>query len=107
SPSPQPALGTEATFRRVQARERLRPGDVVIWEKSVGGFSWPVKATVVAVHAKRVTIAAEDPDDTGAGTVTRSVMPTSLRLLERDSASSSQPRRRRRLPPTDSLPDRI
>jgi hypothetical protein len=70
------------------ALARFQPGDAVIWEKdSGGGFLVPVKATVVAVTARRVTIAAEDPDQTGAGVVIRHVNPTRLRLQQRGPAS--------------------
>jgi hypothetical protein len=90
---PRPPLGTELTLMRQRARERLRPGDAVIWEKSIGGgFTKPIKATVIALRAKRVTIAAEDPDETGAGVVTRHVDPTSLYLQERVPADP-RPRR--------------
>jgi hypothetical protein len=54
----------------------FRPGDTVIWWKGAGGgFVAPVLATVTAVTAKRVAIQAEDPDETGAGLVTRYVKP--------------------------------
>jgi hypothetical protein len=57
----------------------FQPGDKVIWLKDTGGgFFWPVLATVVAITAKRVTISADDPDETGAGIVTRSVTPSRL-----------------------------
>jgi hypothetical protein len=57
----------------------FRPGDAAIWWKDAGGgFVAPVSATVVAVTAKRVTIQAMDPDDTGAGLVTRHVSPARL-----------------------------
>jgi hypothetical protein len=68
---------------RERAQARLRPGDAVIWEKKAGRGSYPVKARVLAVTATRVTIAAEDPDGTGAGIVTRHVEATSLRLQPR------------------------
>src|SRR5947209_3947212 len=66
-----------------------RPGDAVIWWKGAGGgFVAPVSATVVAVTAKRVTIQAEDPDETGAGRVTRHVSPASLQPQAKGSAQS-------------------
>jgi hypothetical protein len=56
----------------------FQPGDKVIWAKGVGGFHWPVSATVVAVTPRRVTIQAYDPDEKGEGLVTRHVKPESL-----------------------------
>ena len=61
------------------AGQPFRPGDEVIWMKSVGGgFVAPVLATVVAVTPKRVTIRADDPDEKGEGVVIRHVRPASL-----------------------------
>lgn len=61
------------------AEQVFRPGDEVIWLKDAGGgFVFPVLATVVAVTPKRVTVQADDPDETGEGTVTRHVSPTRL-----------------------------
>lgn len=94
----------EALMERL--RGQFRPGDEVIWAKSIGGgWSVPVRAKVVAVTAKRVTIAAEDPDDTGAGVVIRHVSPTSLQHQNRGPAGQLPSRavsgqeRRRSQPP--------
>jgi hypothetical protein len=96
--------------------QSYRPGEAVIWWKSVGGgFANPVRATVVAVTAKRVTIQAEDPDETGAGLVTRHV---SLASLQPQVGSSAQRRlkgppargkvapQKATAPPADSFEDR-
>lgn len=78
------ALATERLLAR------FRPGDAVIWERGAGvGL---VKATVIAVTAKRVTITAEDPDQTGAGVVTRHVNTLSLRLQPRGPTGQAPPR---------------
>jgi hypothetical protein len=67
--------------------QTFRPGEAVIWWKGVGGgYATPVSATVVAVTARRVTIQAEDPDETGAGLVTRHVRPASLQPQAKGSA---------------------
>lgn len=67
-------------------RQPFRSGDEVIWLKNTGGFVWPVAATVVAVTAKRVTIRADDPDETGEGLVTCHVRPDSLQLRVKPTA---------------------
>jgi hypothetical protein len=46
---------------------------------------------VVAVRPKRVTITAEDPDDTGEGVVTRHVSPASLQKAK--GAAEGRPNR--------------
>ncbi len=84
-PPPRERASTEDTSRE-RLLARFRPGDAVIWAKPVGGgFALPVRATVLAVTAKRVTIAAEDPDEMGAGVITRHVSPGSLQPMERGS----------------------
>jgi hypothetical protein len=60
------------------AGHSFRPGEEVIWLKNVCGFVTPVLARVVAVTPKRVTIAADDPDEKGEGVVTRHVHPVNL-----------------------------
>jgi hypothetical protein len=80
--------GTGADVKAL-ALARLSPGDAVIWDKNTASGPYPVKATVLAVTANRVTIAAEDPDETGAGVVTRSVSPTSLRFQQRGPTISA------------------
>jgi hypothetical protein len=71
----------------------FRPGDTVIWMKgSGGGFVFPVLATVVAVSPKKVTITANDPDETGAGVVTRHVSPASLQPHEQRSPKRARSR---------------
>lgn len=56
-----------------------QPGDTVIWWKnSGGGFAFPVRAKVVTVTPKRVTISADDPDESGEGVVVRHVSPVRL-----------------------------
>ena len=63
--------------------QRFQPGDTVIWWKRVAGdFVFPVRATVLAVTAKRVKITADDPDENGSGQVIRHVAPQNLRLYE-------------------------
>jgi hypothetical protein len=90
----------------------FRPGDAVIWWKVVSGeFAAPVLATVVAVTPKRVTIQAEDPDETGAGLVTRHVSPARLRPHIEKQGRSRTPRsgtsakggRQKAEPPADSF----
>jgi hypothetical protein len=73
-----------------QLRDRFLPGDAVIWDREVRGRGvTPLQATAVAVRDHRVTIAVEDPDETGAGLLTRHVSPVSLRLQRRSSSSPS------------------
>jgi hypothetical protein len=58
----------------------FHPGDNVIWLKQVAGdFVFPVKATVLAVTAKRVKIEADDPEE---GKLIRHVAPSSLQAHE-------------------------
>jgi hypothetical protein len=58
---------------------QFRPGDEVIWLRhSGGGFVFPVTARVIAVTPKRVTIAADDPEEKDEGIVTRHVQPDRL-----------------------------
>jgi hypothetical protein len=72
----------------------FQPGDVVVWWKGAGGdFVAPVRATVVRVTAKRVTIVVEDPDEKGAGVVTRHVSAASLQLQGPRRASRPVPLR--------------
>ena len=54
----------------------LQPGDTVIWWKRMpgGDYVYPVQATVLAVTAKRVKIAANDDGEI----VTRYVPPESV-----------------------------
>jgi hypothetical protein len=75
-PDPRP----EWSEMQQRTLRQFQPGDNVIWEKHTSRAD-PilVKARVVAVTAQRVTIAAEDPDESGAGTVMRSVSPMRLR----------------------------
>ena len=56
--------------------EYLKPGDTVVWWKQLpgGDYVYPVKATVVAITAKRVKIEAEDEGQI----VTRYVKPQNL-----------------------------
>jgi hypothetical protein len=88
----------------------FRPGDEVIWLKNVGGgFVFPVRATVVAVTPKRVTITADDPDEKGEGVVTRHVAPSRLQPHGREATqqpakgASRKGRSRGKSPAPDSF----
>jgi hypothetical protein len=89
------------------ARHSFQPGDTVIWLRDVGsGFVFPVRATVVGVTPKRVTITANDPDEKGEGVVTRHVSPASLQPhIGRPKRAVSRGRRQPKEspPPADSF----
>lgn len=59
-----------------------RAGDRVVgWKRASGGFAVPVRATVLAVTAKRIKIRAEDAD-AASGPAVRYVTPEHLQPLE-------------------------
>jgi hypothetical protein len=83
----------------------FRPGDQVVWLRNTGGFVFPVGAKVLAVTAKRVTIAADDPDERGEGTVTRHVSPDNLQpILPPPRPPRSRPAKAPAAPPKRTPP---
>ena len=69
----------------------FRPGDVGIWWKRVSGeFVFPVRATGLAVTARRVKVAAEDTEE-GPESVVRYISPSSLQHHDEQGLGSPGP----------------